>query len=308
METYDSLLKNLEEHLYKHGPNHPYREVYHYSLIPPGKLFRPLLAFNVFNDLTNEAQANKEVESKNSPLSLICSALEIHHAYTLVHDDLPAMDNDDYRRGKESVHKKFGQWKAILAGDGLLNLSYQLMARIKHPNQQALIPFAAWCLGPRGLIQGQVLDLSANKEQGFDEIILIHKLKTARLIQLSIFSGFAFSKEQPLSYDDYKSSLRLGEALGLTFQLLDDLIDMYEDTQVHESEINPWFHFFKQTNDATLFYIKETQRLIEKHQLENTHSFIKKYLNSSVEKFLKVCPEKELNKFDEVLDLLKAIH
>jgi geranylgeranyl pyrophosphate synthase len=95
--------------------NHSLKEAYQYVLFPPGKLFRPLLFLNLLEDNGLNPQDYYET----------AVGLELHHSYTLVHDDLPCMDDDDMRRGRPSAHKKFNEWKAILIGDGLLNLSYQ---------------------------------------------------------------------------------------------------------------------------------------------------------------------------------------
>ncbi len=158
---------------------HLSKDVYHYSLFPAGKLFRPTLAAKLYEDLTGLTDFTVK-----DPLPLLCVALEWHHVYSLIHDDLPCMDDDDFRRGRESSHKKFNEWKALLAGDGLINATYYLLSKIKHPRAQDLISFASWSLGPKGLIHGQELDLSC-KDISFKDVIRIHELKTGRLMQLA---------------------------------------------------------------------------------------------------------------------------
>ena len=103
-----------------------------------GKIFRPNIIWKYFCDI-NSLDISKIKTSDFPNIQKLSSAIEIHHAYTLIHDDLPCMDNDDYRRGKLSTHKKYNEWKALLAGDGLLNLSYEILASINHPASSQLI-------------------------------------------------------------------------------------------------------------------------------------------------------------------------
>lgn len=192
---------------------HPLKEEMLYALYPAGKLFRPKL-FNAICE--NIGVLNKE--SINS----FALFLEVHHAYSLVHDDLPCMDNSDFRRGKESVHKKFGEWKAVLVGDALLSLSYKLLSTCQLEQQFQLEKLVHWSLGAKGLIAGQVLDLSA-KDPSYKEIERIHELKTGRLILLSTLAPYYFlnSKNSIL----FKKLWNLGTQLGRYFQLKDDYDD-----------------------------------------------------------------------------------
>jgi geranylgeranyl pyrophosphate synthase len=101
-----------------------------WATLPAGKLFRPKIFYAILHDL-------KSIDTKDA--FYIGAALEIHHAYTLVHDDLPCMDNDQFRRGKLSTHAKFGEWKAVLAGDALLNLSYYALTQLQSPHALKII-------------------------------------------------------------------------------------------------------------------------------------------------------------------------
>src|SRR5665647_460467 len=135
-------------HLALNKATHPdeLHQVMEYALFPTGKLFRPGLVEAVSIDLNksmNEAQ-----------LHLAC-AIELHHAYSLVHDDLPAMDNDMMRRGKPATHAQYGEWKAILAGDALLIASFREMLEIDNRQLQKLF---TWATGAKGLIKGQFMD------------------------------------------------------------------------------------------------------------------------------------------------------
>ncbi len=217
-------------------PRHQFSEVYHYAVFPAGKLFRPKLALAAFVDAGGD-EGNIPLTHDLWPLA---AALELHHAYTLVHDDLPAMDDDHQRRGRASTHIAHGQWQAILAGDGLSVASFRLLTRIQHPHARLLLAIATHALGPKGLIQGQVLDLSHEMGQSFEKLLLTHELKTARLIQLALVGGTLMAAPK-LNSKKLKGAWRLGRAIGITFQLLDDLSELTEaQLSPHESGINPW--------------------------------------------------------------------
>ncbi len=184
-----------------------------YALYPAGKLFRPKLFLAILEDL--------KIEKDQSALNFALF-LEVHHAYTLVHDDLPCMDDSPTRRGKDSVHKKFGEWRAVLTGDALLSLSYQLLSECKTARQQELQKLCFWSLGAKGLIGGQVLDLEAG-DLDYKKIKRIHELKTGRLILLSTLAPYYFQETK--DYEQYKKLWKLGSLIGEFFQLLDDYDD-----------------------------------------------------------------------------------
>lgn len=245
------LANNLETHLKTHLPHNEFSEVSLYGALPPGKLFRPMLAANTFAHYRGLAKLKSEISDPKSSLSYFCSALEIHHAYTLMHDDLPCMDDDDIRRGKDAAHIKFGEWQSLLAADGLINVSYSLWSKMQAPNSQKILQLAAWALGPRGLILGQALDLSEQMNQSFQQLIWTHQLKTGRLIQLSIIGAALLSENTKI--DEYKKLRRFSEALGIAFQLIDDLTELCdEDLSEHETDVNPWLHSMDKTLDRTL--------------------------------------------------------
>jgi len=273
-----NLEKNLIYHLDLVSPNNKFKEIYQYALIPPGKLFRPLLALSIHLDFTHK---NLEIFKPHDPLSLLASALEMHHAYTLIHDDLPAMDNDDYRRGKLSTHKKFGQWQAILAGDGLLNVSYNLLARIDSPETVRIIKIISHFLGPKGLIDGQVIDLSSSKKT-FSQILKMHELKTSRLIQCAMISSYILSTENE-NFRTFIDLLKLGKHLGLVFQLLDDLSELNcKKISKHESAINPWLNQIDLSHDYLHKSLDKIHHLTKKHNLSNLKNIINEYLNKNI--------------------------
>ncbi len=215
--------------------NNWFHEIYEYSLLPAGKLFRPLLAYASALDFGMDFE---DKTAQNGIRNFSC-ALEIHHTYTLIHDDMPCMDDDEYRRGRLSTHAKFGSWQALLAGDALQSLSFYLIAKNKAQYRNEILDYAHWCLGAKGLILGQALDLDHQMTESFKNLILTHKLKTARLIQLSLVG--AYLQTPAVEFKTAKAIHRLGEHMGVAFQLLDDLCELEDEVlSEHEEAVNPW--------------------------------------------------------------------
>lgn len=227
----DQLSDSLRESIFRSSHPHELRDIMDYAVLPAGKLFRPRLVLALANDLKGSFDSDDEKLGR---------AIELHHAYTLVHDDLPAMDNDLIRRGKPSTHAKYGEWKAILAGDALLISSFEEIMGITHPEIRKIHRLFSWATGARGLISGQFLDLLADGKMDFSRIVRIHELKTARLIQVACLGSYYLSKRD-YSFREIKTFLRLGQEIGVTFQLLDDLTEL-TDSEVsdHENLINPF--------------------------------------------------------------------
>lgn len=244
--SYNLLLENNLQYHLKLTTGLSYLEpVYDYAVLPAGKLFRPHLVIASFQDCLENLDPAQQLQNPMSDLSLMCSLVEIHHAYTLVHDDLPCMDDDDMRRGRPSTHIQFGQWQALLAGDGLHALSYHLLSLIKSKHLALLLRLMTQTLGVKGLIEGQALDCSGEMKRDFKTLRRTHLLKTARLIQFSLLAGRIIAKE-PLTRDCLELA-KLGETLGVAFQLIDDLSEMAQDLNAHEKDINPWIHFQDQS-------------------------------------------------------------
>jgi farnesyl diphosphate synthase len=156
------------------------------------------------------------------------AALELIHCYSLVHDDLPAMDDDDLRRGKPTVHKEFDEATAILAGDGLLTLAFEVVSDpATHPDAEirsALALDLAKAAGVRGMVGGQMIDLEAEKKTlGLAEITLLQQLKTGALIGYGCEAGATLGKAPTDARDSLR---RYAGALGLAFQIADDLLDV----------------------------------------------------------------------------------
>jgi len=193
-----------------------------YSVFAGGKRLRPILAM-----------AGCEIcgGQRNDILPIAC-ALEMIHTYSLIHDDLPAMDNDDYRRGKPTNHKVFGEAIAILAGDALLNTAFELLLDAVSKNNRCLkaVQLVARAAGVEGMIGGQVIDLEfENKEVDLEILKEMHSKKTGALINASILSGAlaAVCREE-----EYQNLYKFGSRLGLAFQIRDDILDVIGDEKL----------------------------------------------------------------------------
>ena len=199
------------------GPSEVH-EAMHYAVLNGGKRFRPVLVLSACEAVGGNPQ---------SALPAAC-AVELIHAYSLVHDDLPALDNDDLRRGKPTCHRQFGEAIAILTGDALLTRAFQLLTEIE-PAQKAnrLIRELADAAGTGGMIGGQAADivLAKNNSNGSFDIATVEYIsrnKTGRLIQASALLGALMGTS---SAAKLKSIRRFGAALGLAFQVADDIMD-----------------------------------------------------------------------------------
>lgn len=191
-----------------------------YSLKAGGKRLRPILMFasyEVYGETLDKVMSS-------------AVALEMIHTYSLIHDDLPAMDDDDYRRGKLTNHKQFNEATAILAGDALLTYSFQLIssdALLSSDEKVQLIRILSEASGPAGMVAGQILDMEAEKQAvSLDEMEEIHALKTGELIRFAIFAGAYLggaTDKQLKHLTDY------AYYLGLIFQVQDDILDITGD-------------------------------------------------------------------------------
>ena len=198
----------------------PIFEAMHYSLYCGGKRLRPVLLLAAC-----EASGGNLEDAK----PFLC-AIELIHNYSLIHDDLPAMDNDDYRRGRLTNHKVFGEAMAILAGDGLLHQAMEIMADAcakdsEKAHQRALAMQAiAHGAGIYGMLAGQALDVdSEGKEVDEWTLQFIHMNKTAALIEAALKAGVLLGNGEPSRVEAFA---RAGRALGLAFQIQDDILDV----------------------------------------------------------------------------------
>lgn len=188
-----------------------------YSLLGAGKRLRPILAI---------ATAETFGKTCESVLSAAC-ALEMIHTYSLIHDDLPCMDDDDFRRGKPSLHKAFGEGQAVLTGDYLLTYAFEVVVDdpdLTAQQKVALISLIAKNSGCQGMIAGQVMDIQAEGEAiDIESLKHIHRYKTGALINASILTGAIVANVSPKEFQILND---FGHDIGLAFQIIDDVIDV----------------------------------------------------------------------------------
>ncbi|WP_297299375.1 polyprenyl synthetase family protein [uncultured Brachyspira sp.] len=179
-------------------------------------------------------------------------SLEIIHTYSLVHDDLPAMDNDDLRRGKPTTHVKYGEANAILVGDGLLTHAFQLLSKadVKDSTLRELLFELSYAAGINGMVMGQFIDLYyEEKEINFDMLKILHAKKTGAMIRGAIRLG-AIASENTQG-KDIESITKYGEAIGLAFQIQDDILDVISDNETLGKTVG------KDEKEGKLTYVKQ---------------------------------------------------
>ena len=232
------------------------KEAILYSSVGSGKRIRSYLSWQI---------ANFFGADKSNAFKL-ASAIELIHTYSLIHDDLPALDNDDYRRNKPSNHKKFSESTAILSGDALQSLAFEIlsdeMKDIDANKQIKLINCLSNKIGPVGMVGGQIIDLSSKLNQlSIDEVNEMHNLKTANLFSFSCQSGAIIgdaNKSEIEAFEQY------GRNFGVAFQIIDDVLDKVGDPEnigktLGKDEIN-------QNKTYLNFYsIEESLKIAEKY-------------------------------------------
>ena len=194
-----------------------------YSLFAGGKRLRPILCLAA-------AEACRGKVSNALPLAC---ALECIHTYSLVHDDLPSMDNDDYRRGRPTCHKVFGEGIAVLAGDALLTIAFEIVSRAKlapRYDMSILLREIAVAAGSQKLIAGQVADLEAEgRKVKRDQLRFIHENKTAAILKSSIRLGAMSANADAKKL---RAVTQFGHGLGLAFQVIDDILDVTQSSEI----------------------------------------------------------------------------
>ena len=200
-----------------------------YSAEAGGKRIRPFITLLVCDVLGGDLD-------KALPYAV---AVELVHTYSLIHDDLPAMDNDDYRRGKLTNHKVYGDARAILAGDALLTFAFEAIAKNSHMSAAdniKAIRYLAESAGAYGMIGGQEIDLSTEQEKPYETLVKMHRLKTGALIHCAAKLGVLAAGRGD---DDtlLKAFETYGDAIGLTFQIVDDILD-YTKTYIELGKTN----------------------------------------------------------------------
>jgi len=225
-----------------------------YMLFSNGKKIRPILAI-----------AACEAKGKSAEDFLHCfCALEMIHTYSLIHDDLPCVDNDDMRRGRPTCHKAFGEAVAVMAGDGLLTEAFRVLTdgrfseRVSPKVSKQIVFEIAHAAGAEGMVGGQVMDIIYENKEGSKNILhYIHSHKTAAMIRASVrvgaIAGSAKARE-------LKNFSRYGDAIGLAFQIMDDILDVEGDEEMVGKKLK------KDANKQT--YVKHYGILASKYKLE----------------------------------------
>ena len=211
MKRFEELLNSYIDRL----PESRVREAMRYSLMAGGKRIRPLLLYTVLKGYGID-------ETKGDAYA---SALEMIHTYSLIHDDLPAMDNDDLRRGRPTCHKQFDEATAILAGDGLLTYAFEIASEDTENASAALActHILALMAGAGGMVLGQDLDMSeVSGTTDFEAVRKVHRYKTGCLLSAPLMMASVIAGHS----DDTEKWHQLGEKLGLAFQIQDDVMDV----------------------------------------------------------------------------------
>ncbi len=194
------------------------REAMRYSLLAGGKRLRPQMVFSVIEGY----HLNNEIGYDYA------AALEMIHTYSLIHDDLPAMDNDDLRRAKPTCHKQFDEATAILAGDGLLTYAFEVLAKADLPHNALAVQILAKCAGSSGMVLGQTLDMHEDSRVDYKALEDIYKYKTGCLFSAALMLGaLASNKVDDKTLSTWDS---IGTKIGIAFQIQDDLLDVRMDS------------------------------------------------------------------------------
>ena len=233
-------------------------EAIHYSVMNGGKRIRPQIILLLCEML--------EVEITSDNVDLIAAAGELIHCYSLIHDDLPAMDDDDYRRGQLSCHKQFDEATAILAGDAIQPLSLEVLTSLEDPNLEAktkleIINLFARACGPEGMVEGQNRDILAeNKVLTEEELDELHYLKTGKLIEACVLCVCLMKKN--IDKDLIEKLKTFSNKFGLAFQIRDDILDEIGDEETIGKPVKSDLKNNKSTYPSILG-IEESQKKAE---------------------------------------------
>lgn len=244
-------------------------EAMRYSLFAGGKRIRPILCLATCEALGHDP----------TPFMAAICSLECIHTYSLIHDDLPAMDNDDLRRGKPTNHKVYGEAEAILAGDGLLTFAFDLLASpdlsktISTQAQVRLISILAQAAGSLGMVGGQALDIaSEGKEISLETLRYLHSCKTGALITAAVRMGGVLGQATPAQDENLTS---YGHYIGLAFQIVDDLLNVEGTTEQLGKQAGSDAERGKATYPA--FFGLERTHALAKEAVENAISTLEPF-------------------------------
>lgn len=242
-------------------PEHNLAEAIRYSVMGGGKRIRPAMVY----------AAGEAMGVSTDLLDIPACAVEMIHAYSLIHDDLPAMDDDDLRRGRPTCHKAFDEATAMLAGDALQALAYEILAKDEHEeltpeHRIQMLSLLTEASGAHGMAGGQAVDLaSVGKQLTLEQLEHMHQLKTGALIRASILLGGMC--KQDISEDELKMLSDYALCIGLSFQIQDDILDVIGDTDTLGKPQGSDQEQKKPTFPAILGLEKSRQRAIQQHEL-----------------------------------------
>lgn len=255
IEFTEKELKNFNNYSHENRPQVKLIDAMNYSLRAGGKRLRPALVYAFCEALGGE------METAAAP----ACAIEMIHTFSLIHDDLPAMDNDDFRRGKPSCHKAFGEALAILAGDALSVLPFEIIADTPHLTAEQkvlIISVLANSVGRDGMIGGQVIDMENEKCDNVDEENLrnLYRCKTGQLIAVSCVMGAICADAEN---ETIRAAAEYGLRLGFAFQVIDDILDVTSTTEELGKPVGSDAESHKNTY-VSLFGIEKAQEAADK--------------------------------------------
>ena len=258
----------LEEMVMQGLPSYT-KEAMRYSLMNGGKRVRPTLLFDTLIGYGI---------SEDVGYACAC-AIEMIHTYSLIHDDLPAMDDDDFRRGNPSCHKAFDEATAILAGDGLLTRAFQVVLNTPCSAAQKvkLVEALSSYAGVDGMIYGQTLDLAAEKdtEPSLDKMNQIHLYKTSKLLTLPLVCGAIIANHE----EDIEVLEQIGTELGIEFQIQDDILDVTSSPEIMGKSLSDADN--SKMTAVSLMGLEQAQKAIEAYDQSIRHQLSKLHMNTS---------------------------
>ncbi len=242
-------------------PEHNLAEAIRYSVIGGGKRIRPAMVY----------AAGEAMGVSTDLLDIPACAVEMIHAYSLIHDDLPAMDDDDLRRGRPTCHKAFDEATAMLAGDALQALAYEILAKDDHEeltpeHRIEMLSLLTEASGAHGMAGGQAVDLaSVGKHLTLAQLEHMHRLKTGALIRASVLLGGMC--KQDISKEEFDMLSEYALCIGLSFQIQDDILDVVSDTETLGKPQGSDEEQEKPTFPAIIGLEESRQRALEQHEL-----------------------------------------
>ena len=274
----DNVSKKIEQSI---GNSNFIEKVMRYTALSKSKMIRAGLIFA-------SAENNKNLSS--SSISTLAASVELIHAYSLIHDDLPCMDDDNLRRGKESSHIKYGEANAILAGDALQSLGYEIICNDNEMNDSCkigAINLISKACGKNGMVLGQYLDIeSESKEISHEDIKKIHSLKTGELIKACVLLGQTGNEDISLT----NLLENVGQKIGLAFQITDDILEEVSDEKTLGKNVNS-----DKRNDKSTYL-----KVVSLHEAINISQELSMSAISDLEKL-------KNKRFDMLIELAKYI-